>query len=50
LLALWTLGFDTDRHAEGWRGPAAMRPGSPWPRETVAGGLDHSHVGFFITA
>lgn len=31
LLALWTLGFDTERYAERWRGPADGAPGSPWP-------------------
>jgi len=30
LLALWTLGFDTERYAERWRGPADAAPGSPW--------------------
>ena len=32
LLLLHTLGFDTQRYAEGWRGPAGKSPGSPWPR------------------
>lgn len=30
LLALWTLGADTERYAERWRGPADAAPGSPW--------------------
>ena len=30
LLARWTLGFDTERYAERWRGPADATPGSPW--------------------
>jgi glycosyltransferase involved in cell wall biosynthesis len=32
LLALHTLGLDTQRYAERWRGPADRRPGMPWPR------------------
>ena len=32
LLLLHTLGFDTQRYAERWRGPAELSPGSPWPR------------------
>ncbi|MBI4636435.1 MAG: TIGR04283 family arsenosugar biosynthesis glycosyltransferase [Candidatus Rokubacteria bacterium] len=31
LLALYTLGLDTQRYAERWRGPADRWPGSPWP-------------------
>jgi rSAM/selenodomain-associated transferase 2 len=31
LLARWTLGLDTQRYAERWRGPAHRAPGSPWP-------------------
>jgi rSAM/selenodomain-associated transferase 2 len=30
VLALYTLGRDTQRYAEGWRGPASRPPGSPW--------------------
>jgi rSAM/selenodomain-associated transferase 2 len=30
LLARWTLGLDTERYAERWRGPAETAPGSPW--------------------
>lgn len=30
LLALHTLGLDTQRYAERWRGPAHLTPGSPW--------------------
>ena len=30
LLALWTLGLDTQRYAERWRGPASRAPGAPW--------------------
>ena len=30
LLALWTLGLDTQRYAERWRGPAGRTPGSSW--------------------
>jgi rSAM/selenodomain-associated transferase 2 len=32
LLLLHTLGCDTQRYAERWRGPAGRVPGSPWPR------------------
>jgi hypothetical protein len=32
LLFLHTLGFDTERYAERWRGPAGKPPGSPWAR------------------
>ena len=31
LLALHTLGLDTQRYAERWRGPADGTPGMPWP-------------------
>jgi rSAM/selenodomain-associated transferase 2 len=31
LLALHTLGLDTQRYASRWRGPADRPPGSPWP-------------------
>jgi rSAM/selenodomain-associated transferase 2 len=31
LLARWTLGLDTERYAERWRGPADRTPGAPWP-------------------
>ena len=30
LLLLYTLGFDTQRYAERWRGPVDRPPGSPW--------------------
>ncbi len=30
LLLRWTLGLDTERYAERWRGPADAVPGSPW--------------------
>ena len=30
LLALWTLGLDTQCYAERWRGPAGRTPGSAW--------------------
>jgi rSAM/selenodomain-associated transferase 2 len=37
LLLLYTLGFDTQRYAERWRGPADRPPGSPWrPRHRDA--------------
>jgi rSAM/selenodomain-associated transferase 2 len=37
LLLLYTLGFDTQRYAERWRGPAGRPPGSPWrPRRRDA--------------
>ena len=32
LLLLHTLGVDTQRYAERWRGPAERPPGSAWPR------------------
>src|SRR6267142_1248915 len=31
LLALHTLGLDTQQYAERWRGPADRTPGMPWP-------------------
>lgn len=31
LLLRHTLGLDTQRYAERWRGPADRSPGSPWP-------------------
>jgi rSAM/selenodomain-associated transferase 2 len=34
LLLLHTLGCDTGRYAERWRGPAGLAPGSPWPAGT----------------
>jgi rSAM/selenodomain-associated transferase 2 len=36
LLARWTLGLDTERYAERWRGPADTTPGSPWPGHPAA--------------
>jgi rSAM/selenodomain-associated transferase 2 len=30
LLGRWTLGLDTERYAERWRGPASRTPGTPW--------------------
>jgi hypothetical protein len=36
LLALWTLGRDTERYAERWRGPANRTPGTPWSRRSEA--------------
>jgi rSAM/selenodomain-associated transferase 2 len=36
LLALWTLGFDTERYAERWRGPADAAPGSPRRSRSVS--------------
>jgi len=30
LLARWTVGLDTQRYAERWRGPATRTPGAPW--------------------
>lgn len=33
LLTLWTLGLDTERHAERWRGPADQLPGTRHKRE-----------------
>jgi len=35
LLACYTLGFDTERYAERWRGPAEQPPGSPWRPERL---------------
>ena len=40
LLALHTLGLDTQRYAERWRGPADLVPGSPWPRGGGRAGAD----------
>jgi rSAM/selenodomain-associated transferase 2 len=36
LVLLRTLGLDTDRYAERWRGPADQPPGSPWPTSNRA--------------
>jgi rSAM/selenodomain-associated transferase 2 len=36
LLGLHTIGLDTQRYAERWRGPADRPPGSPWPRRSRA--------------
>jgi rSAM/selenodomain-associated transferase 2 len=30
LLGCYTLGLDTERYAESWRGPSGRPPGSPW--------------------
>ncbi len=38
LLLLYTIGVDTERYAERWRGPADRPPGSPWPRKRRRGG------------
>ncbi len=38
LLLLHTLGLDTQRYGERWRGPADRPPGSPWPRGALKGG------------
>ncbi len=35
LLLLHTLGVDTERYAERWRGPAHLTPGNPWPARRV---------------
>jgi rSAM/selenodomain-associated transferase 2 len=32
LVGRHTLGLDTERYAERWRGPAGHAPGTPWPR------------------
>jgi rSAM/selenodomain-associated transferase 2 len=37
LLTLYTLGLDTERYAERWRGPAQLPPGSSWPHAGVRG-------------
>lgn len=34
LVGLHTLGVDTERYAERWRGPADRAPGTPWPART----------------
>jgi rSAM/selenodomain-associated transferase 2 len=44
LLLLHTLGFDTQRYAERWRGPAARPPGAPWPRGRVRGADDSAAI------
>jgi rSAM/selenodomain-associated transferase 2 len=31
LVGRFTLGLDTERYAERWRGPAGQVPGAPWP-------------------
>ena len=36
LLGLHTLGFDTKRYAERWRGPADRTPGAAWPKGGTA--------------
>jgi rSAM/selenodomain-associated transferase 2 len=33
LVARFTLGLDTERYAERWRGPAGLTPGTAWPKE-----------------
>jgi rSAM/selenodomain-associated transferase 2 len=35
LLLRHTLGLDTERYAERWRGPAGRSPGSPWSDDAV---------------
>ncbi len=35
LLLLHTLGRDTQRYADCWRGPGDRAPGSPWPRRQL---------------
>jgi rSAM/selenodomain-associated transferase 2 len=37
LLLLHTLGVDTQRYAERWRGPAGAPPGSAWSRDPASG-------------
>ena len=32
LVGRFTLGLDTERYAERWRGPARQAPGAPWPK------------------
>ncbi len=32
LLLRYTLGLDTERYAERWRGPSSVAPGSRWPK------------------
>ena len=32
LVGRFTLGLDTERYAERWRGPARHAPGTPWPK------------------
>lgn len=38
LLGRWTLGLDTERYAERWRGPATKTPGTPWSAERARPG------------
>lgn len=38
LLARWTLGLDTQRYAERWRGPADRPPGASWSGTTETEG------------
>jgi rSAM/selenodomain-associated transferase 2 len=35
LVARFTLGLDTERYAERWRGPAGRAPGAAWPKSAV---------------
>jgi rSAM/selenodomain-associated transferase 2 len=37
LVARHTLGLDTERYAERWRGPAGQPPGARWPAAGAAG-------------
>ena len=32
LVGRFTLGLDTERYAERWRGPAGHAPGTSWPK------------------
>ena len=36
LVLLYTLGLDTERYAERWRGPAEAPSGTPWPAREAA--------------
>jgi rSAM/selenodomain-associated transferase 2 len=36
LVGRFTLGLDTERYAERWRGPAGHAPGTPWARNGAA--------------
>jgi rSAM/selenodomain-associated transferase 2 len=44
LLAVRMFGFDVERYAERWRGPASEAPGSPWPATEATGGSSRSRM------
>ena len=45
LLVVRMLGFDVERYAERWRGPAGQAPGSPWPADDAHGRASRPRAG-----